>query len=112
MISAKISNKYELLITKPELFAVSLIKECSINYILVILRFFDLKRYGLEYTHVWSVDAVLFTLKWNDRRRAIEVPQEVLAAGMASSQEPVKVARTGSYERSTENIFKTEMTND
>ena len=73
------------------------------------LRFFDLKRYGIEYSHVWSVDAVPYVLKWNDPRRVIEVPQEVLAAGMSSSREPMKVGRPDSYERYTGgSIFKKE----
>lgn len=49
------------------------------------LRFFDLKRFGIEYTHIWNAEGTACKLKWNDPRRAIEVPQDVLAAGMASS---------------------------
>ena len=75
------------------------------------LRFFDVKRFGIEYTHVWSVDAIPFELKWDDPRRAIEVPQEVLAAGMSSSQEPVKVAKPGSYVRCTDCNSKVEENN-
>lgn len=59
------------------------------------LRFFDLKRWGIEYNHVYGFnnDTGEFLedihLAWDDPRRAIEVPQEVLSAGMASSQTPV-----------------------
>ena len=72
------------------------------------IRFFDLKRFGLEYSHVWSVDAVPYNLRWNDPRRAIEVPQEVLAAGMASSQEPVKLARPDALVRYDGDLQKIE----
>lgn len=49
------------------------------------LRFFDLKRLGIEYSHIIGKEAKEIKLTWNDPRRAIEVPQEVLAAGMESS---------------------------
>ncbi len=49
-------------------------------------RFFDLKRYGIEYSHYYSADNVEYFLSWDDPRRAIELPQEVLAAGMESSR--------------------------
>ncbi|MBR1719821.1 MAG: RagB/SusD family nutrient uptake outer membrane protein [Phocaeicola sp.] len=52
------------------------------------LRFFDLKRFGIEYTHVYGVDGegVDYFLGSTDPRRAIEAPQEVLAAGLEPSQ--------------------------
>lgn len=50
------------------------------------MRFFDLKRFGHEYSHIYSKDDVEYKLVWNDPRRAIELPQEVLAAGMESSR--------------------------
>ncbi len=50
------------------------------------LRFFDLKRFGIEYSHHYSIDDIEYKLTWNDPRRAIEVPQEVIAAGMEASQ--------------------------
>ena len=50
------------------------------------LRFFDLKRYGIEYSHSIGNPARVETLTWDDPRRAIEVPQEVIAAGMESSR--------------------------
>ncbi|MCR4853048.1 MAG: RagB/SusD family nutrient uptake outer membrane protein [Prevotella sp.] len=53
------------------------------------LRFFDLKRWGVEYSHFYSVDNVEYKLTWNDPRRAIEVPQEVMAAGLESSRPPI-----------------------
>lgn len=51
-------------------------------------RFFDLKRYGIEYEH-WIgkaekdlAPAQIIKLTWNDPRRAIQIPQEVIAAGL------------------------------
>ena len=45
------------------------------------LRWFDLKRYGIEITHKRGTEAVR-TLVWNDDRRAIQLPQDVRIAGM------------------------------
>ena len=50
------------------------------------LRFFDLKRFGIEYSHSIGNPAQVITLAWNDPRRALEVPLEVMAAGMESSR--------------------------
>lgn len=50
------------------------------------LRFFDLKRFGIEIVHTFGPDAIEYKLTWNDPRRAIELPQEVLLAGLDSSQ--------------------------
>ena len=49
-------------------------------------RFFDLKRYGIEYSHKVGRDGVVYDLKWNDPRRAIEIPQEVISAGLQASR--------------------------
>ncbi len=51
-------------------------------------RFFDLKRLGIEYEHWIGKQAKemlperIERLTWNDPRRAIQLPQEVIAAGM------------------------------
>lgn len=45
------------------------------------LRWQDLKRFGIEITHKRGTEA-LRTLVWNDDRRAIQLPQEVIQAGM------------------------------
>lgn len=56
------------------------------------MRFFDLKRYAIEWTHSIGKKKNLMeperveTLKWNDPRRAIEVPQDALMMGMESSR--------------------------
>lgn len=48
-------------------------------------RFFDLKRYGMEYSHFIGPDKKEYKLTWNDVRRALEIPQEALQAGLESS---------------------------
>lgn len=55
------------------------------------LRFFDLKRWGVEYSHFYSVDNIEYKLTWNDPRRAIEIPQEVMAAGLEPSRPPMDI---------------------
>lgn len=51
-------------------------------------RFFDLKRWGMEYSHTFgnSDHQETVTLKYNDPRRALEIPQEVISAGLSTSQ--------------------------
>lgn len=56
------------------------------------MRFFDLKRYAIEWSHsigkkknVMEPERVE-TLKWNDVRRALEVPQDALSMGLESSR--------------------------
>lgn len=63
-------------------------------------RFLDLKRWGFVYSHDVSDgtgDKITITLESLDKRRAIEVPQECLAAGIKSSySDPQKpLAPTG-----------------
>lgn len=50
------------------------------------LRFFDLKRFGIEYSHSIGKSGEVRTLTWNDPRRAIEIPQEVISAGLEPSR--------------------------
>lgn len=52
------------------------------------LRWHDLKRYGIEITHVQGKDAPRI-LVWNDDRRAIQLPQEVILAGMTANPREV-----------------------
>lgn len=52
-------------------------------------RFFDLKRWGIEYEHLEGVNSTPYTLAANDARRAIEIPWEALATGMATSRPEV-----------------------
>lgn len=44
-------------------------------------RWHDIKRYGIEITHVQGKDAPR-VLVWNDDRRAIQLPQEVIMSGL------------------------------
>jgi len=67
------------------------------------LRFFDLKRWGMEYSHYYGLTNVEYKLTWNDPRRAIEVPAKALAAGMESSR-PATVNATGEAQQCTSAI--------
>lgn len=55
------------------------------------MRFFDLKRYAIEWSHeIGKASGVrkparTETLTWDDVRRAVEVPQDAIAMGLASS---------------------------
>jgi hypothetical protein len=48
------------------------------------MRWFDLKRYGIEISHKIGKDRVE-TLTWDDPRRALQIPQEVIQAGMEAN---------------------------
>ena len=45
------------------------------------MRWLDIKRYGIELTRKIGKNRVE-TLKWDDMRRAIQIPQEVISAGL------------------------------
>ena len=49
-------------------------------------RFFDLKRFGIEYSHIIGVYKSEIKLAWNDPCRAIEIPQDAIAAGLEPSR--------------------------
>ena len=51
------------------------------------MRWFDIKRYGIEIAHQIGASKV-DTLKWNDERRAIQIPAEVLSAGVEPNPHP------------------------
>jgi len=51
-------------------------------------RWFDIKRYGIEITHNIGTSFVDI-LKWNDPRRALQIPQEVIAAGIQENTRQV-----------------------
>lgn len=48
------------------------------------LRWHDIKRYGIEIEHRQGTDPVR-KLVWNDDRRAIQLPKEVISAGMSAN---------------------------
>ena len=45
------------------------------------MRWFDIKRYGIELTHEIGEKATKYRLIWNDDRRAIQLPQEAILGG-------------------------------
>ena len=48
------------------------------------LRWFDIKRYGIEITHDIAKTGEV-TLTWNDPRRALQLPQDVILAGIEAN---------------------------
>lgn len=53
------------------------------------LRWFDIKRYGIEITHQRGIEP-LRTLVWNDDRRAIQLPVDVRIAGMTPNPREIQ----------------------
>ncbi|MDE6279902.1 MAG: RagB/SusD family nutrient uptake outer membrane protein [Paramuribaculum sp.] len=49
------------------------------------MRWFDIRRYGIEINHKIGLNRVE-TLAWNDPRRAIQIPPEVIAAGFTPNE--------------------------
>lgn len=71
-------------------------------------RFFDLKRFGIEYSHFIGPNNTEYKLVWNDPRRALEVPQEALSAGLEPSRATKdKPQDTNEFKMSTERQFAT-----
>lgn len=70
------------------------------------LRFFDVKRWGYEYEHHYGPDDEVFKLEWNSPNRAIEVPQEVMGAGMETSRPQVAKQGGDSFSKSTDAVMK------
>lgn len=56
------------------------------------MRFFDLKRWGMPWTHYYGLEKTAYEMKGNDVRRAIEAPWEALANGAGSSREMMPLA--------------------
>lgn len=46
------------------------------------MRLFDLKRFGIEYSHKYGKDGEILTMTMMDPRKAIQIPTEVIAAGL------------------------------
>jgi starch-binding outer membrane protein, SusD/RagB family len=59
-------------------------------------RWFDLKRYGIEIKHAIGTSRVE-TLVYNDVRRAIQLPQEVISAGMVSNPAALSPINKSTY---------------
>jgi len=61
-------------------------------------RWFDIKRYGIEITH--NIDGKgLQQLSFDDERRAIQLPQEVISAGMESNPRTMDAQSSEMYEK-------------
>jgi hypothetical protein len=56
------------------------------------MRYFDLKRWGLEWTHYQGNEKTPYTMAGIDVRRAMEAPWEALANGAGSSREQMPAA--------------------
>lgn len=52
-------------------------------------RFFDIKRWGIDYTHVVGVGNEKIDSKYDSANRAIEIPWEAISGGMDSSRPKV-----------------------
>lgn len=50
------------------------------------MRFFDLKRWGMEWTHYYGLDKKAIVMKGVDTRRALEAPSEAKLNGAGSSR--------------------------
>ncbi|HLP04595.1 MAG TPA: RagB/SusD family nutrient uptake outer membrane protein [Paludibacter sp.] len=59
-------------------------------------RWFDLKRYGIEIKHAIGLDRTE-TLVYNDPRRAIQLPKEVIGAGMVPNPREFAPLSPGAY---------------
>ena len=63
-------------------------------------RWQDIKRYGIEIEHVQGKDAPR-KLVWNDDRRAIQLPQEVILSGMTANPREVLGDNLDNYSASS-----------
>ena len=50
------------------------------------LRFFDLKRWGMEWTHYYGLEKTAYIMQGVDTRRALQAPWEALANGAGTSR--------------------------
>lgn len=70
------------------------------------LRFFDLRRWGMTWSHEFGVTAEKYEIGPNDPRLAIEVPWETISAGMESSRGNVQPAARSKYVLFSSEDFK------
>ena len=52
------------------------------------MRWFDIKRLGLEYTHVVGKEKEVYHLTVEDPRKAVQIPADVVAAGFVPNVRP------------------------
>ena len=64
-------------------------------------RFFDLKRWGMEWTHEYGPNNEKYTVKANDPRLAMEVPQDAIAMGLEPSRPITKADSTSIQQKVT-----------
>lgn len=64
------------------------------------LRWFDIKRYGLEYSHYQGKEKTRYHLGIEDPRKAIQIPADVVAAGFEPNYREEKI----STEQNTEKL--------
>ena len=50
-------------------------------------RWFDIKRYGFAIQHDMGISST-YKLEWNDQRKAIQIPNEVIGAGLVGNPRP------------------------
>lgn len=60
-------------------------------------RFFDLKRFGIEYSHIYGPESEEIKLTWDDPRRAIEVPDDAIMAGLEPSRPTTKIEKGSEF---------------
>ena len=78
-----------------------------IEFIFRGMRWFDIKRYGLSFNHTIGKDARVVTLNPNiadgdlDRRMALQIPNEVIAAGIEPNERAPKTTKTGGFKKAT-----------
>lgn len=53
------------------------------------LRWFDVKRFGIELEHQFSRYDVIIKLPWDDPRRALQIPPDVLSAGFEPNKREI-----------------------
>ena len=51
-------------------------------------RWFDIRRYGIELEHIVGENATKIFLAYDDDRRAIQIPSDVIGAGLAPNRRP------------------------
>ena len=51
-------------------------------------RWFDIKRYGIELEHTIGHEGTVYTLTYDDDRRAVQIPSDVVGAGVEPNPRP------------------------
>lgn len=68
-------------------------------------RYFDLKRWGIDYTHEVGVEKTEYVSNYNDDNRAIEVPWETISAGLETSR-PTQSANNSNLTQNPSDFVK------